>query len=148
MKIVRIGLHSLVLAIADLAGIGLGAVAAYGILGSADQVLLQLPLAVVLSVSSFCAWIVVIRVLGFSRLVPIASEDMNRCLAGSLLWAPIVFVPLHRATQGYLTDPGNLLALALYQLPVNALALLAASRVQAWSVGRSPATAPPGARTK
>ena len=123
MKIVRVGLHSLVLVIADIAGIGAGALAAFRILGVPNQVWLQLPIAVVLSVGCFCAWVLLLRILGWKVLQPAGSKELRACLAVSLLWAPLVFVPLHYFTQGYLTSIGNLVALALYQVPVNTVAL-------------------------
>ena len=123
MKTVRVGLHSLVLVIADLAGIAAGALAAFRILGVPNQVWLQLPIAVVLSVGCFCAWVLSLRILRWKVLQPAGPKELRASLAASLLWAPVVFVPLHYFTQGYLTSIGNLVALALYQLPVNALAL-------------------------
>lgn len=130
MKVVRPGIHSLALVIADLAGVAGGAVAAFQILGVANQVWLQLPIAVVLSVAFFSAWFLLLRVSGLRRLQPVGSTELKSCLAASLLWAPLVFVPLHYFTQGYLTSIGNLVALALYQVPVNALALFGASLLQ------------------
>jgi hypothetical protein len=123
MKTIRVGLHSLVLVIADIAGIVGGALAAFWILGLPNQVWLQLPIAMVLSVGCFCAWVLSLRMLGWKGLQLAGSKEPRACLAVSLLWAPLVFVPLHYFTQGYLTSIGNLVALALYQLPVNALAL-------------------------
>ena len=123
MKTVRVGLHSLVLAIADIAGIAAGALAAFRILGVPNQVWLQLPIAAVLSVGCFCAWVLSLRILGWKVLQLAGPKELGASLAVSLLWAPLVFVPLHYFTQGYLTSIGNLVALALYQLPVNALAL-------------------------
>jgi hypothetical protein len=127
MRIIRIGLHSLVLVIADLAGIAGGAVAAFRILGVPNELWLQLPIAVALSVGCFCAWVLSLRVLRWGRLQPAGSTELGACWAASLVWAPLVFVPLHYFTQGYLTSVGNLVALALYQMPVNALALAGAS---------------------
>jgi len=83
MKIVRVGLHSLVLVVADLAGIGLGAVAAYGMLGAANQIMLQLPISVALTIGFFCVWVLALRTLAVRRLVPLPSSEMNRCLAAS-----------------------------------------------------------------
>jgi hypothetical protein len=123
MKAIRVGLSSLVLTIADIAGIAGGAVAAFRTLGVNNQVWLQLPIAVVLSVGFFCAWAFSLRVLGFRRLQLVGSKELVACLAVSVLWSPLVFVPLHYFTQGYVTSIGNLVALAFYQLPVNALAL-------------------------
>jgi hypothetical protein len=130
MKIVRVGLHSLVLVIADIAGIAGGALAAFRISGVPNQVGLQLPIAVMLSICFFSVWILSLRALGPRRLQPVIPKELRVCFAVSFLWAPLVFVPLHYCTQGYLTSIGNLVALALYQLPVNALALFGASILQ------------------
>jgi hypothetical protein len=46
--------------------------------------------------------------------------------SSSLLWNPVIFVPFHFLTQGYLTSVGNLVALLLFQLPVNLLAIISA----------------------
>jgi hypothetical protein len=130
MKAVRVGLHSFVLAVADIAGIGGGAIAAFRVLGVPNQVWLQLPIAVVVSVVSFSAWILLLQVPGLRRLQLVGPTELRACWVGALLWAPLVFVPLHYFTQGYLTSIGNLVALALYQLPVNALAVFGSSILQ------------------
>jgi hypothetical protein len=127
MKIVRVGTHSLVLVAADLVGIVGGALLAFRVLGVANQVWLQLPLAVVLSVSGFCVWVLLLEGLQWSGLRLGGLKERLACFGLALLWAPLVFVPLHYLTQHYWTSPGNLLALALYQLPVNALALASAA---------------------
>ncbi len=123
MKTIRIGLHSLILVVADIAGIGGGALAAFHILGVPNQVWLQLPIAVALSAVCFWGWVLSLRALRLGKMRPVTSGELGICFAASLLWAPLVFVPLHYFTQGYLTGIGNLVGLALYQLPVNALAL-------------------------
>ena len=123
MKSVRIGLHGFVLVITDMAGIAGGALAAFRLLGVPNQVRLQLPIAVVLSVGCFWVWLLSLHLLGWKRLHPNGPRELTACLVVSVLGAPVVFVPLHFLTQGYLTSLGNLVALALYQLPVNALAL-------------------------
>ncbi len=127
MKIIRIGLHSLILVMADIAGIVGGALAASRALGAPNQVWLQLPIAVGLSVGCFAIWIMSLGVLRLRRLQPVGSTELGVCLALSILWAPLVFVPLHYFTQGYVTSVGNLVALVLYQLPVNLLALFVPS---------------------
>ena len=134
MRSIRVGLHSFVLVIADVAGIAGGALVAFRILGAPNQVWLQLPIAVVLTVGCFWLWLLSLRVLRWKGLQPASPKELGACLLVSLFWAPLVFVPLHYFTQGYLTSIGNLVALALYQLPVNALALFAA---WAFEVSRS-----------
>ena len=145
MKMIRVGLHSLVLVIADIAGIAGGAIAAFRILGVANQIVLQLPIAILISVGSFWGWMFLLRVFGLGNLQLVSSKELGNCLLFSVLWAPLVFVPLHYFTQGYLTSLGNLIAVALYQLPVNALALFGPSILQKLrSDGSAQGAAPDG----
>ena len=138
MQMIRVGLHSMVLVMADIAGIAGGALAAFHILGVANQVALQLPIAVLLSVGCFWVWIFSFHVLRLRSLQLASSKDLGTCLVLSFLWAPVVFVPLHYFTQGYLTSIGNLVALAVYQLPVNGLALFGSRLLQQSNPERSP----------
>lgn len=137
MRIIRIGLHGLVLVVADLAGIAGGALAAARILGVPNQIWLQVPFAVVLSVGCFWVWALALRMLRWTSLQLAASTDVWLCLVVSLVWAPLVFLPLHYLTQGYVTSVGNLVGLALYQMPVNTLALWCCRGVQTPSVDAS-----------
>ncbi len=123
MTTFRLGIHSLVLVIVDIMGIVGGAIAAYQITEVPNQVQWQLPIAVILSIGFFAAWILFFRVFDFKQMQLVEPKERWTCWGLSILWGPLVFVPLHYFTQGYLTDTGNLVALALYQLPVNALAL-------------------------
>jgi hypothetical protein len=138
MQMIRVGLHSMVLVMADIAGIAGGALAAFHILGVANQVALQLPIAVLLSVGCFWVWKFSFHVLRLRSLQLASSKDLGTCLVLSFLWAPVVFVPLHYFTQGYLTSIGNLVALAVYQLPVNGLALFGSRLLQQSNPERSP----------
>ncbi len=56
MAFLRPIVHGAVLVVADLAGIGWGGVLAYHLTGSADQVWLQLPIAVVVTVAISGIW--------------------------------------------------------------------------------------------
>jgi len=123
MKIFRVGLNSLALVMADLAGIAGGAVLAFRLTGLANQVMVQVPMAAVLSVGFFCVWRLSLRALRFRRLQLAGLNELGMCWVSSFLCAPLVFIPVHYFTQGYVTGVSNLLALALYQLPVNLLTL-------------------------
>ena len=125
MKTVRILLHGLVLLGANLVGIIVGFLM-YHALGASSQIETQLPIAALFSVLLYLAWVLLLRKLPFTQLT--LQNTREHVLVGpcSLFWNPIVFVPLHYFTQGYLTAVGNLIALALFQVPVNAIAILAA----------------------
>jgi hypothetical protein len=121
MKPLRIGLHSLVLTLADFAGI-LGGFAVFKTLDF-EQMLIQPPVAAAISILLFVVWYFLLRVWGGQRfLLPDLKEVLWVFVAGVALGGA-VFVPLHYFTQGYLTDIMNVVMLALYQLPVNLIAL-------------------------
>jgi hypothetical protein len=137
MKAIRVIVHSLVLVLADLGGIALGAVAAFKILGTPNQIWLQLPIAAVLTLVLVCFWLLTLRLFRWRAMRLGSGKEKIVCFAVSLLWGPLVFVPLHYFTQGYLTSFGNLVAFAIYQLPMNVFALGVASLL------RSPGSAEP-----
>ena len=83
MKAIRIGLHSLALTAADMAGIAGGAMIAFKALGVSNQVWLQLPIAVVLSPVLFAAWVFLLQGLGFRRLQFVEAKELAACLAVS-----------------------------------------------------------------
>lgn len=125
MKTVRILLHGLVLLGANLVGIIVGFLT-YHALGARNQIETQLPIAALLSVLLYMAWVLLLRKLPFSHLALQSAREHVLVGPCSLFWNPISFVPLHYFTQGYLTAAGNIMALALFQVPVNAVAILAA----------------------
>ena len=128
MKTIRITIHGLVLLLANLVGIFVGFLI-YRALGTSDQLATQLPIAALLSIMLYLAWVLLLRALPRKNLG--LQGTLEHVLAGacSLLWNPIVFTSLHFVTQGYLTSTGNIVTLAMFQIPVNAAALLVAWRV-------------------
>ena len=122
MKAIRSILHGFVLLAANLFGILLGFVT-YHALDAREQLGIQLPVGVLLSVVLYLAWVHLLRRLSLSRLI--LQNRREHVLAGlaSLLWSPIIFIPLHYFTQGYLTGTGNIIAVAMFQIPVNAIAV-------------------------
>lgn len=119
----------------DLAGIGIGAAAAYQLTGSADQVWLQVPVAVVVTIAVFGLWLIATRFRRLASLQPRNTNELAWSLAASLAWGIVVFIPIHFVTQGYVTSLGNIVALVLYQLPVNTVALfgsIAIARPPRW----------------
>lgn len=133
MKPLRILVHGLVLLISDYAGIFLGFLA-FHYSGSRDQITVQLPVAVVVSIAFYLIWSVLPRVASFLKSLALSStSEFAWTYVASLAAGPIVFVPLHYFTQGYLTDIENLVSLFLFQVPVNAAAI-----GLAWKMTRAP----------
>ena len=120
-------LHSLVLAVVDI-GFIIVAYSIYYILKPINQIAVQAPVAAILCIFGFAAWSLVIRRF-FKSLALQETSEFAWTYVGSLLWIPMIFVPLHYITQGYLTSFGNILGIWLFQLPVNLLAILAARRL-------------------
>lgn len=126
MRLAALLLHGVVLALASLASILVG-FAAWSLVRSVDQLLVQLPVAVVLTLVAFPAWLLAARRLRGPEILPGSARDALVVLGVALVAGPLLFVPLHQATQGYLTDAGNLLALLAFQGPVDLAALVLAS---------------------
>jgi hypothetical protein len=133
--VVRVALHSLALAGINLAGI----LAAYGVYYYAfrpgNQILIQAPLAAAFSIAAFVGWV---WLLGRQRWVwaraawrGLSEAALTWVLA--FAWIAVLFVPLHFATQGYLTAASNVLAIWAFQAPVNA-----ATVALAWRAGGRP----------
>ena len=125
MKIFQILLHGLVLLLFNCFGIFVGFIV-YHFAKPANQLAIQLPIAAIISIVLFLAWILSIPLIPFLRSLVLRDVvGMVGTFIASLVWTPLVFVPLHYFTQGYLTGAGNLVAMLLFQLPVNLLVVVA-----------------------
>lgn len=132
MRTLRIGLHSLILAMANIGCIVI-AYAIYYLLKPANQIAVQAPLAAALSIATIAVWSLLIQRLAGLGLR--GTSEFAWTYLAAFVWIPFVFVPLHYLTQGYLTSFGNILAIWAFQLPVNLLAVLATYKL----AGRSKA---------
>ena len=128
MKVFRILLHSLVLAIVNLGSIIVGFYIYY-ILKPANQLAVQVPFAMIFSIIVFLLWSVLVRRLPIEHL-PLQGRNEFRCtFLFALVWSPVIFVPLHYITQGYLTSFGNILGCWRFQIPTNLLAILVVNKL-------------------
>lgn len=118
MKILIIILHSIILALINLISIVFG-FGIYHFFRQYDQLAIQVPIAVVFSIIVFITWIVIIKSKKISRLFP---EDWLQFLIIfilSLVWAPVIFMPVHFISQGYFTSFGNIFWTWVFQIPAN-----------------------------
>jgi hypothetical protein len=136
MKILRICLFGVVLACANIGGVIVGFVV-YDLVKRANQMGIQVPVAAFSSIGAFVAWGWLICHLPFKRLSLQGIDEFLLTYVASLLYFPVIFVPLHYGTQGYFTSIGNILAVLLFQLPVNALAVGGAALVSYSKTARS-----------
>jgi hypothetical protein len=130
MKILRVFLHSCLLALINIAAI----LVAFGIYKVVDNITpvnqrsLQTPLAMVLSVAIFIFWIFLVNRY-FNRFSLSGNGEAVAVFFLALLWNPVLFTILHYLTQGYLTSFTNILLLWVFQIPVNLVTLLIATRI-------------------
>jgi hypothetical protein len=115
-------LHGFALAMINIAAILFG-FAVYSVVRPVNQLSIQIPVAVLASIMASLAWGWVSSLIEEGRFSLAAAQPVWVFLA-ALIWLPLIFVPLHLVTQGYLTSFGNIWVSWVFQMPVNALALL------------------------
>lgn len=128
MKYIRVISHGLVLTVVNLASV-VGGFIVYRIVRVGGQLAIQIPVAVTLSLGLFTCWVAIVK---RGPIKDLWADDVSQrigILACSLLWNPILFIPSHYWTQGYVSSPSNVTALMAFQIPVNASALLLAARL-------------------
>ncbi len=136
MKALRILLHGSALLASNLAGIVIGFFA-FALMGAKNQIAVQLPVAVLVSIGLYLSWILVLRLPPFRAIRLHGGRECFHAGVASLLIGPLVFVPVHYLTQGYLTAVGNLLAFAAFQIPVNSIGILMGYRIGKASEGNA-----------
>jgi hypothetical protein len=125
MKVFKIILHSLILAIINIISIVFG-FGIYHFLTRYNQLAIQVPIASVFSIIVFTSWIVIIKYRDISKIFPEGWLHFLLIFLFSLAWLPIIFVPLHYITQGYLTYFGNIYLNWIFQMPTNIVIVLIA----------------------
>lgn len=108
MRILSICVDSLVLAITNIVAILVG-FGAYHLLKPVNQVAVQVPVAAMVCIIGFVSWRFFTRRLPFKGFAQPGSGELAWVYLAALLWSPILFVPLHYVSQGYLTSIGNIL---------------------------------------
>ena len=122
MRAKLILLHAAVLAAVNFGSI-IGGFAVYYLAPWDRQLAIQIPVAILLNTVVFVGWFALTHRGRWRRLALREPADLVSVFAVALLWAPLVFVPLHLVMSGYLTSVGNLQALAFYQVVANLLVL-------------------------
>lgn len=115
-------LHAAVLALANLAGLWLGFVI-FARSAETHQLAVQLPVAVTVSVAGFVGWVAAVRVRGPRWLRLQGRRDGAWIYGLALAWSAAIFVPLHLVLTGYLTAASNVIALWIFQVVVNVVAV-------------------------
>lgn len=128
MKTLRIGLHSLVLAFGCLISIlvGFGIYHLLRVNWPVDQLVIQVPIAVVALLLGYASWYQVISRPGLCHLRMASWGEIVAVYLLSLAITPLIFLPLHYLTQGYLSSIDNILAILYFQIPTHLIAILTA----------------------
>jgi hypothetical protein len=128
-RTVRLGpaiLHGFAMAVVTLVAMIVG-FAIYNLVGLRNQIAVQVLTAGVVCVVAFAVWGFVVHRLSRGSLSLAGLKELGGAYAAALLWTPVLFVPVHYATQGYLTSFGNILSTWMFQVPFNLLALMVAN---------------------
>ena len=128
MALLRIIIHGFVLSATNILSI-IVAFGVYKMLKVPHQLLVQIPVAIALSISIFLVWMLLVRIPLFKFISIQTVKEFSWIFLASLALGPIIFIPLHHASQGYWTGSGNIIALFQFQLPVNVLVILVAKRI-------------------
>lgn len=124
MKSFSFLLHGIVLALFNLTAIWAGFLVyhyGFGHRGPQFQIEIQLPAAFLLNALAFALWLFLAGKIGRGRLALRGAVDFAAVWLAALAAGPAIFVPLHYATQHYLTALSNVIGLWVYQGPVNML---------------------------
>lgn len=125
MRVFKIILHSFSLAIVNVASIVFG-FGIYHYFMRYNQLAVQAPIAVAFSIIIFTSWMVILKYKDIKKLYPQGWLEFLLILIFSFAWLPLIFVPLHYITQGYLTSFGNIYMMWIFQIPANIIIVLIA----------------------
>ncbi|MFC2076895.1 hypothetical protein ACFLT7_07420 [candidate division KSB1 bacterium] len=103
----------------------------YHLVKPANQIAVQGAIAMVLSVAVFLIWSLAIKKVSGGRFSLGRGREPVQTYLLALLIFPVIFVPVHYLTQGYLTSIGNILGIWLFQAPTNILAIVSAQGLTA-----------------
>jgi hypothetical protein len=123
MRVFRVIIHSFILSLTNLISIVFG-FGVYHFFMSYNQLAVQIPVGAVFSIIVFTTWVVILKYKDIKVLLPDSKLEPFLIFLLSLAWLPIIFVPLHYITQGYLTSFGNIYMNWIFQIPVNFIIVL------------------------
>ena len=127
-SLTKISLHGFVLFLTNLVGV-LGGFIIFKHIGG-NQLTTQIPCAIVISVILFFTWYYLLHKFSVKTLFQNRKHESIGIFLAALVWNPLIIIPLHYFTQGYLIKPVNILLLMLLQIPINTLALWLANQTE------------------
>jgi hypothetical protein len=115
-------LYSLALVLINFAGILVG-FGFYVFLKPVNQILVQVPIAAGLSILGFISWYFISPKVFKKKVAIKLFQEWLFTLLLTLIWTPLIFVPIYYIFRGRLTGFGNIWATWLFQIPVNGISL-------------------------
>lgn len=114
--------HGFMLALANFSSIIFGFVIYYMIKGP-NQIIVQAPIAIVLSCIIFSTYLYIYSKTKIGRSKYISATSCCMIYIYSLAWSPMIFIPIHFITQGYLTSFENIVYQWLFQIITNIIVI-------------------------
>ncbi|HOD01623.1 MAG TPA: hypothetical protein PKH50_02810 [bacterium] len=114
-------INGLVLSLINIISIILGFII-YQISKSRTQISIQIISACFFSVVLFLLWQFISQKL-FRKITIEKKSDYWKTYSASILFSPVIFIPLHYLTEGYLTSWQNIAGIFMFQIPTNILIL-------------------------
>jgi hypothetical protein len=114
--------HGFILSLANFSSIIFGFGIYYMIKGP-NQIMIQLPIAIVLSCIIFSTYLYIYSKTKIGRDRYISDTNCYMIYIYSLACTPIIFIPTHFITQGYLTSLQNILYSWLFQIITNVIVI-------------------------
>ncbi len=143
MRFFTIYINGFVLAVVNIISI-LAGFAVYSIWEPSNQLGVQVPVAAALSIAAFLIWGVLVGILHWQYVYLRGKADLFMVYLASLAFSPIIFVPLHYITKGYVTSFSNITGMWTFQVPVNILVILLVARISGFYTQRRQGNLPPG----
>jgi hypothetical protein len=120
--------HGFMLSLANLSSIILGFVIYY-IIKPPNQIMIQLPMAIILSCIIFSAYVYIYSKTKIGKNKYISTKSCFMIYIYSLACAPVIFIPAHFITQGYLTSLENIIYMWIFQAITNIIVIYISSLV-------------------
>lgn len=123
LEILRIFLHSLVLATVNVGFIIVGFRVNKLLI---NEIAIQTPVSVIFCIVTFVGWLGCIRRFSFKKLALQETWEFGWVYVTAFLWSPMVFASIHRLRWGYRTSLEDILFIWLFQAATNGLVLFIA----------------------
>jgi hypothetical protein len=128
MRSIRIHIHGLALAVANISSLIIG-FSLYQYVLTRTPVFFQLIILVAICIALFLGWTWIIRHFKNKHLSLQSTDELLYVHLVAFVWIPIAFIPLHYLSRGHVVSFDHITGLWLLQLLLNALVLFITGKV-------------------